>query len=104
MAEKLTAMMITIIQSQLPQPVKLEQGFPGMYPVAKIDFNQNISESSFEFEGTGFSLRVKQKRKIRVREDYIFRMEFIWMVKSWRLLSFQQILPQETGIICEVST
>ncbi|RYY17822.1 MAG: ADP-ribosylglycohydrolase family protein [Chitinophagaceae bacterium] len=66
---------VIVIRSQAPQPVKLEQGFPGMYPVEKINYDHNISELSFAFEGTGFSIGGEAKKKNPGGEDYIFRMD-----------------------------
>jgi hypothetical protein len=63
--------MVTI-KTQLPQTVKLEQGFAGMYPVAKVEFNNIITELSFEFEGTGFSLAGEAKKKAGTKEEYVF--------------------------------
>ncbi|HLK30018.1 MAG TPA: ADP-ribosylglycohydrolase family protein [Puia sp.] len=47
------------IKLQIPVPVKLEQSFTGVYPVAKIpvQWNDAKDEISFDFEGTGFVLK-----------------------------------------------
>jgi len=46
------------IKVQIPQEVKFEECFPNMYPIAKVDYqNHNITNISFDFEGTGFVLR-----------------------------------------------
>jgi hypothetical protein len=47
------------IAVQQPQAVRLEQGFEGVYPVAKIPvkWNDQKDEITFDFEGTGFVLR-----------------------------------------------
>ena len=63
------------IKLQLPTAVKLEQGFPGQYPIARTDFNQNIKEASFEFDGTGFSLAGEARKKSGVTADYVFEAE-----------------------------
>jgi ADP-ribosylglycohydrolase len=63
------------IVTQSPLAVKLEQGFPGLYPIAKIDFNRSITDVSFEFEGTGFSLGGEARKKNASSEDYVFNAE-----------------------------
>ena len=48
------------IRTQKPQPVRLEQGFEGLWPVGKTHFNQSPSQlDDFVFEGNGavFSYR-----------------------------------------------
>ncbi|MCF8358204.1 MAG: ADP-ribosylglycohydrolase family protein [Prolixibacteraceae bacterium] len=54
---------IITIDVQHPQPVKLEQGFEGHYPVARLSLSEkdqnltlNHTQISFEFEGIGFAL------------------------------------------------
>ncbi|MBL7698074.1 MAG: ADP-ribosylglycohydrolase family protein [Chitinophagaceae bacterium] len=45
------------IAVQTPETVKLEQGFPGIFPVNMVSVEKdNLKELSFEFEGTGFIL------------------------------------------------
>ena len=63
------------IKLQLPTAVKLEQGFSGQYPIARTDFNRNIKEASFEFDGTGFSLAGEARKKSGVTADYVFEAE-----------------------------
>lgn len=65
---------VTILM-QKPETVKLEQGFPGIHPVDKIDFNKNIQEVTFEFEGTGFSLAGEARKKNGESTDYTFEAE-----------------------------
>lgn len=65
-----------LIKIQQPQTVKLEQGFPHMHPVAKIDFNHNnFIDVSFDFEGNGFAIRGEAKKKNDNSLDYIFNAE-----------------------------
>jgi hypothetical protein len=64
------------IKLQLPQPVKLEQGFEKMYPQAQTNFsNQNIKDISFDFEGTGFILRGEARKLKDAAADYDFEAE-----------------------------
>ncbi len=55
------------LKLQTPQTVKLEQGFPNMYPVAEktASPNDNIKEISFEFEGTGFKFLRGEAQKLK---------------------------------------
>ena len=47
-----------VIKSQTPIPVRLEQGFQGLYPVDKKGINKNLeNEYEIEFEGNGFVLK-----------------------------------------------
>lgn len=65
-----------VIAQQAPQPVKFEQGFPGIYPVKSVNLdNDDIKEFSFEFEGTGFILMGESERKRDVTENYVFEAE-----------------------------
>jgi hypothetical protein len=50
---------IVTIKLQTPMPVKFEQSFTGIYPVAKIpvSWNDAKDEISFDFEGTGFVVK-----------------------------------------------
>ena len=66
---------IVKIISQLPAAVQLEQGFTGMYPIAKVNFDRTIDEVSFEFTGTGFSLAGEARKKNNTSPDYIFNAE-----------------------------
>lgn len=64
------------IAVQTPAAVKLEQGFPGIYPVLDVNFNnQDIKDVSFEFEGTGFILAGEAEKKSDKDPDYIFDAE-----------------------------
>lgn len=64
------------IAVQTPSSVKLEQGFPGIYPVLDVNFNkQDIKDVSFEFEGTGFILAGEAEKKSDKDPDYIFDAE-----------------------------
>lgn len=60
---------------QQPKTVKPEQGFKNVYPVEKTDFNRDIKEVNFEFEGTGFSLQGEARKKDGKSADYIFEAE-----------------------------
>ena len=64
-----------IIPVQQPATVKLEQGFTGLYPVDKIEFGKDITDTSFSFEGTGFILRGSANKKNDKDEDYVFKAE-----------------------------
>jgi hypothetical protein len=63
------------IMTQAPRTVKLEQGFPAMYPLAKIDFVRTVSDISFEFEGSGFSLAGEARKKSSAAPEYVFKAE-----------------------------
>lgn len=53
-----------IIKKQSPQPVKLEQSFPNMYPVDRVPFyNADVKDVTFDFEGTGFILLGEAKKR-----------------------------------------
>ena len=62
------------IASQTPIPVKMEQGFPDLYPIEKKELNQKIGEVTFEFEGTGFVLSGNAEKKTK-RLPTIFLMQ-----------------------------
>ena len=65
-----------IIAVQSPATVKLEQGFPGIYPTGKKRVhNDDIKELSFDFEGTGFALKGEAYKKNTTVADYVFEME-----------------------------
>ncbi len=66
---------IVTINTQTPKSVKLEQSFPGIYPVSKSNFNHQIREISFDFEGTGFLLTGRAWTKEGTTVDHIFRAE-----------------------------
>jgi hypothetical protein len=64
------------IAVQSPAAVKLEQGFPNIYPVLDMNFNQpDIKDVSFDFEGTGFILAGYAEKKSEKDPDYIFEAE-----------------------------
>ncbi|CAL1519523.1 ADP-ribosylglycohydrolase family protein [Chitinophaga sp. MM2321] len=60
-----------VIKTQVPQAVKFEESFPGMYPVAKKDLHVNGQEISFSFEGTGFVLSGYAAKKGDAPDDAI---------------------------------
>ncbi|HUQ66772.1 MAG TPA: ADP-ribosylglycohydrolase family protein [Flavitalea sp.] len=61
---------------QSPAAVKLEQGFPGIYPILDVNIGKDdIKELSFEFEGTGFILTGAAQKKSEKDPDYIFEAE-----------------------------
>ncbi|MFI5195099.1 MAG: ADP-ribosylglycohydrolase family protein [Chitinophagales bacterium] len=62
-----------IISVQYPVAVKLEQGFPGLFPVArKAIHNEDVKELSLEFEGTGFVVTGEAQKKDKDAADYVF--------------------------------
>jgi hypothetical protein len=68
------------IAVQSPVPVKLEQGFPGIYPVDMIDFEanrRNTSDLTFEFEGTGFVLAGDAEKKETLRTIMYSKQTYI---------------------------
>ncbi len=61
------------ISIQHPIAVKLEQGFPHLFPVERKDIkNENIKELSFEFEGSGFMLTGEAQKNEKETKDYVF--------------------------------
>lgn len=65
-----------LILAQPPKTVKLEQGFPGMYPIEKRWlWKSDFKELNFEFEGTGFSLSGEARKKKTESPGYIFQAE-----------------------------
>jgi hypothetical protein len=64
------------IAVQPPRPVRLEQSFEGVYPVAKtpVKWNDAKDEVTFEFEGTGFVLR-GDASKWESTSPYVFETE-----------------------------
>ncbi|RYG31652.1 MAG: ADP-ribosylglycohydrolase family protein, partial [Chitinophagaceae bacterium] len=67
------------IVSQTPKAVKLEQGFPGIYPVNSVNiYKDAIKDLSFEFEGTGFILAGNADKKNENDKEYIFEAE-LWI-------------------------
>lgn len=69
---------VITIKTQIPKPVKFEQGFAGFYPVEKVEFNRIITttqELSFEFTGTGFTLSGEARKKNGTAAEYVFQAE-----------------------------
>ncbi|AHM63172.1 ADP-ribosylation/Crystallin J1 [Flammeovirgaceae bacterium 311] len=65
-----------VINVQTPQPVKLEQSFEGLHPVAKITKVKNDQkEITFDFEGTGFVLKGVAAKKSRDLPEYVFETD-----------------------------
>ena len=65
-----------LISVQTPNVVKLEQGFPDIYPVNDISLGKkDFKQLSFEFEGTGFILSGSADKKSDKDADYIFEAE-----------------------------
>ena len=59
-----------------PAAVKLEQGFPELYPVNKAGLNkEDIKEVSFDFEGTGFILAGQSLKKEKSAPEYVIEAE-----------------------------
>jgi len=66
------------IKVQRPEKVRLEQSFPGMYPVSKnnvVNLSKNPSVIEFEFTGTGFALRGAAIKKKNNLPEYVFQTE-----------------------------
>lgn len=64
------------IRTQSPSPVKLEQGFPDIYPVLNVSVDKpDIKELSFDFEGTGFIVTGAAVKKSDKDADYVFEAE-----------------------------
>lgn len=63
-----------IIKTQPVQPVKFEQSFTGVYPVAKIPvkWNDGKDQLSFDFEGTGFVIKGEAEKGDNA-PDYEFK-------------------------------
>lgn len=67
------------ILSQTPKTVKLEQGFPGIFPVQSVNvYKDAIRDLSFEFEGTGFILTGNTSKKNENDQDHVFDAE-LWI-------------------------
>lgn len=66
---------VVTIKTQAPRAVQLEQSFPNIHPVAKVNFHNVISDVSFEFEGTGFAFGGEAIKKAGVTTDYVFKAE-----------------------------
>ena len=62
-----------VIKTQRPQPVAVEESFPNMYPVKRIDFRKQVSDwEEATFEGTGIALDCSVKAE---RSDYVAVVE-----------------------------
>lgn len=62
-----------IIKTQKPLPVALEESFPNLYPVKRIDFRKYVSDwEEATFEGTGIALDCSVKAE---RNDYVAVVE-----------------------------
>ncbi|OJW56285.1 MAG: hypothetical protein BGO55_25605 [Sphingobacteriales bacterium 50-39] len=67
------------ILTQEPKAVRLEQCFPGLYPVKKDDVVMNADHTiTFDFEGTGFVLSGAAQAKNDKNPGYVFRTE-VWL-------------------------
>ncbi len=64
------------IKAQLPEAVKFEKTFDGIYPIAKIPVKWPVTKDaiSFDFEGTGFVIRGDASRG-NSTSTYIFNTE-----------------------------
>jgi len=68
-----------VIHTQEPAPVRLEQSFPGMYPVQKEEVAMSADHAIvFDFEGTGFILNGMPRAKNNKSPDYVFQTE-VWL-------------------------
>lgn len=65
------------IQVETPQPVRLEQSFEGLYPIAKTNnqLTNNQKEITFDFEGTGFVLKGEAAKKRHDLPEYVFEAD-----------------------------
>jgi ADP-ribosylglycohydrolase len=65
------------IPLQVPQTVRLEQGFANMYPLQKTESQKEIGtdDLTFDFTGTGFVLRGDAEKKKSEAPDYVFEAE-----------------------------
>jgi len=64
------------INVQVPIPVKLEQSFTGLYPIAKANnINNNQKEITFDFKGTGFVLKGAAAKKRNDLPEYVFEAD-----------------------------
>ncbi|SFC64466.1 ADP-ribosylglycohydrolase [Parapedobacter composti] len=67
---------VVVIKKQVPQAVRYEKSFEGVFPISKTEVHQNINnELSFEFEGTGFVLRGSANKNSGQREEHVFVAE-----------------------------
>jgi hypothetical protein len=64
------------IPVQTPQAVRMEQGFPGIFPVLDVYLNKdNVKDLSFEFEGTGFIVAGNTQNRKEGAPDHVFEAE-----------------------------
>ncbi len=62
-----------LLALQQPVPVKLEQGFPHLFPIARNSINQDlVNDLNIEFEGTGFVITGEAQKKDKDGPDYVF--------------------------------
>ncbi len=67
------------IRTQEPKAVRLEQSFPGLYPVKKEEVAMTAEhEIVFDFEGTGFILNGIPRAKNNKSPDYVFQTD-VWL-------------------------
>ncbi len=63
---------VTILTQQ-PAVVRLEQSFPGLFPVIRKSIgNENVKDLTFSFEGTGFVVTGEAQKQQKDDKDYIF--------------------------------
>ncbi len=64
------------IAVQVPETVRFEKSFEGLYPVDKVPVNKHIDgELTLEFEGTGVVLRGGAHKQQGVSDDHVFLLE-----------------------------
>lgn len=64
------------IEVEVPQPVRLEQSFEGLYPIAKTKkMTNDQKEITFEFEGIGFVLRGSAAKLRHDLPEYVFEAD-----------------------------
>ncbi len=65
---------VTILTQQ-PAVVRLEQSFPGLFPVVRKSIgNENVKDLAFSFEGTGFVLTGEAQKQQKDDKDYVFEV------------------------------
>jgi len=65
-----------IIPVQTPAAVMLEQGFAGLKPMSKISFwNNDVTDTTFSFEGVGFVLKGEAVKKENVTSESILQVK-----------------------------
>lgn len=72
---------LLVILAQEPDPVRLEQGFPGLVPSARTDIWRPLDvenpEFNFEFEGTGFVLKGSVSKNNEKLDDRELELEVL---------------------------